>query len=74
MSTRHKTGLIYFVVVISTLLLRISVYEGIDQNVNISLDHYFTIMAQIVCFFLLPLMMYFIFSTKTDNFKAASIL
>ena len=73
MSTRHKTGLIYFVVVISTLLLRISVYEGIDQNVNISLDHYFTIMAQIVCFFLLPLMMYFIFSTKTDNFKISTL-
>ena len=73
MTARHRTGLIYFIVIISTLLLRISVYEGVENNVGIELDHYFTIMAQIVCFFLLPLLLYFIFSTKDKDFKISSL-
>ena len=73
MTARHRTGLIYFIVIISTLLLRISVYEGVENNVSIELDHYFTIMAQIVCFFLLPLLLYFIFSTKDKDFKISSL-
>ena len=60
-------------VIIATLLLRISVYEGVEQNVGIDLDHYFTIMAQIVCFFLLPLILYFIFTTKDKNYKLSSL-
>lgn len=73
MTKRHRTGLIYFIVIIATLLLRISVYEGVEQNVGIELDHYFTIMAQIVCFFLLPLILYFIFTTKDKNYKLSSL-
>lgn len=73
MTRRHRTGLIYFIVIISTLLLRISVYEGVDQNLDIELDHYFTIMAQIVCFFLLPLILYFIFTTTDKNYKMSSL-
>ena len=73
MTARHRTGLIYFIVIISTLLLRISVYEGVENNVGIKLDYYFTIMAQIVCFFLLPLILYFIFSTKDKNFTLSSL-
>ena len=73
MTKRHRTGLIYFIVIIATLLLRISVYEGVENNVGIELDHYFTIMAQIVCFFLLPLILYFIFTTKDKNYQLSSL-
>lgn len=64
MSARLKTGISYFVIIIATLLLRISVHEGVGNFEHLSLDHYFTIMAQIVCFLLLPTALYFIFREK----------
>ena len=73
MSARRRTGIIYFVIIVATLLLRISVYEGVGDKVGIKLDYYFTIMAQIVCFFLLPLILYFIFSTKDKDFKLSTL-
>ena len=69
MSKRHRTGLIYLFVVISALLLRISVYEGVEYSIALDLDYYFTIMAQIVCFLLLPLVLYFIFTTQDKDYQ-----
>ena len=64
MSIRLKTGISYFVIIVATLLLRISVSEGLGDFEGFSLDYYFTIMAQIVCFLLLPVALYFIFREK----------
>ena len=73
MSARQRTGITYLVIIISALLLRISVYEGVGGRVGIDLDSYFTIMAQIVCFFILPLLMYIIFSMQDKNFTLRTL-
>ena len=73
MSARHRTGLIYLIVVISALLLRISVYEGVEYTIALDLDYYFTIMAQIVCFLLLPLILYFIFTTQDKDYQLRTL-
>ena len=73
MNARQRTGITYLVIIISALLLRISVYEGVGDRVGIDLDSYFTIMAQIVCFFLLPLTMYLIFTMKDKDFTLRTL-
>ena len=67
MTARLKTNVTYLVLIVATLLLRISVNEGIGEFEGLSLDHYFTIMAQIVCFLLVPVAMYFLLHKKGDK-------
>ena len=65
MTARLRTNITYFVLIVATLLLRISVYEGVGLEGR-GLDHYFTFVAQIVCFTLVPLTMYFALRKKGD--------
>jgi membrane protease YdiL (CAAX protease family) len=64
MTARLKTNVTYLVLIVATLLLRISVNEGIGGFEGTGLDHYFTVMAQIVCFLLVPVAMYFLLHKK----------
>ena len=65
MTARLRTNITYFVLIVATLLLRISVYEGVGFEGR-GLDHYFTFVAQIVCFTLVPVTMYFALRKKGD--------
>ena len=65
MTARLRTNVTYFVLIVATLLLRISVYEGVGFEGR-GLDHYFTFVAQIVCFTLVPVTMYFALRKKGD--------
>jgi len=67
-SKRTRVGILYFIVIISTLLLRISTYLGIADNLLIDSSEYFTLIVQLVIFGFIPLVGYclFIISTKEN--------
>ncbi len=67
MSARARTSITYFVVILATLLLRISVYLGVDETTAIGTDYYFTLMAQTVCFLALPILMFFLLRKRGEK-------
>lgn len=64
MTKRSKVGLIYFVVIIATFLLRVATYEGVYDALNMDSDVFFTLISQIFCFGILPIGMYLLLSIK----------
>ncbi len=67
MSARIRTTITYFIVIVATLLLRISAYEGVADATSIGLDYYFTLMAQLVCFLALPTVLFFLIRKKGEK-------
>lgn len=66
MKQRYAVGIIYLLAVVSTLILRISGSEDIYSFVSIDSDAYFTLIAQILCFGVLPVTLYFLFCKKGE--------
>lgn len=71
MKSRYAGGIVYFLVIVSTLLMRISGSVGVYDALNVDADVYFTCIVQILCFGALPILGYFIIAKqcRTDEIK-----
>ena len=56
MKPRCGGGIVYFLVIAMTLVVRISQYVGIDDALGIDIGTIFTLSVQIGCFGLLPVL------------------
>lgn len=71
MSSRLRAGLLYFIIVISTLVLRVCTYLGVYENLGIGSDEYFTPVVQVLIFGGISLAGYFLFSLKNKNARVS---
>lgn len=74
MKSRYAGGIIYFLVIVSTLLMRISGSVGVYDALNVDADVYFTCIVQILCFGALPIIGYFIVAKQCRCDEIKSLL
>lgn len=73
MTKRAGVGLIYVIVVLMTLLLRVSGGLDIYGRVNIDSDLFFALVVQVLIFGVLPFVLYFLFCKKGENNAISSL-
>lgn len=67
MKARYAGGIVYFLVIAMTLLMRVSGGLGIYDRVSVNSDVFFTLIIQLLCFGALPLVGYFIIAKRCDK-------
>lgn len=71
MSRRLKAGILYFIIVIATLILRVCSYFRVYESLGIDGDEYFTPVIQILIFGGISLVGYLLFSLKDKDIRAS---